>query len=119
MWKRQDEVRHIAVRARRWPLPQLSLPKGTGDTKAEEHCVEVLERRTIEMKGDTTGRKTPGKWASQRDWDRCPLVGRGIGSNAVTQKAGGWHWKGWVIRSSRDLAQATQAEQEADSSPFF
>lgn len=46
--------------AGRWPPPQLSLPKGTGDTKAEHHHAEALDRPTVESEGGTTGRKTPG-----------------------------------------------------------
>lgn len=73
--KRQDEIGHKLGRAGRWPLPQLNLLKGTGDTKAEEHHTEVLDRPTVEMEEGTAGRKAPGKWGSWRDRDR--YVGEG------------------------------------------
>lgn len=109
--KRQDEIGHIPARAGRWPLPQLSLPKGIGDTKAEEHHTEVLE-------GGTTGRKTPGKWGFWGDRDRR-WEGGCAGSSAVTQKASGWHWKGLGNKELTRPCPSSLGKVEGRFQPFL
>lgn len=98
--KRQDKVRHTPVRAKRWPPPELSLPKGTGDHKAEHHHAEALNRPTVESEVCTNGRKTPGiGWVLEGQGQVQPQRGLIDGTES-----------GQAIRSSLDLAQAACRE---------
>lgn len=93
--KKQSKVRHTPVREWRQPSNQLRLTKGTGDTKAEQHCANTLDRPTVEREGrGTIGRKAPSKQGNQTDGER--RVGSSTGSSIATQKAGG---RDWAIRA--------------------